>query len=88
VDYELDLAFGDIKKNSFEKIWNNETVKYLRRKHITDQLNGLLCDQCMNNRPASFSPLMEVQKKTKSEQLRKNEQSKLLKRFIKLHKLP
>ena len=81
VDYELDLVFGNIKEDSLKNIWNNDTVQKLRDKHIKDELSGLLCDQCMNNRPAPYKPLMKVKKKIKSSQLRKNKLDKLIKRF-------
>lgn len=81
VDYELDLVFGNIKEDSLKNIWNNDMVQKLRDKHIKDELSGLLCDQCMNNRPAPYEPLMKVKKKIKSSQLRKNKLDKLIKRF-------
>lgn len=81
VDYDLDLVFGDIKEDSLINIWNNNIIKNLREKHLKDKLTGLLCDQCMNNRPAPYKPLTEVKKNLKSQQLRKIKLEKLTERF-------
>jgi MoaA/NifB/PqqE/SkfB family radical SAM enzyme len=81
MDYDLDLVFGDIKKDSLINIWNNDTIQKLRDKHLKDKLTGLLCDQCMNNRPAPYEALMKVTKNLKSSQLRKIKLEKLIKRF-------
>lgn len=82
VDYNLDLIMGDLNNKSLLEIWNGETAKVLRTKHMVDRLEGLLCDQCMNNRPAPFSPLTTVEFSVKSQKVRENELKKLRKRFI------
>jgi len=86
-DYDLDLVFGDIKQQDLETAWNNEVVKSLRRKHLQNELDGLLCDQCLNNRAAPFKPLTDVQKKEKSVEQRERERDKLMSRFIKINKI-
>ena len=88
MDYELDLVYGDINTNIFKDIWNNKKIKNLRNKHLNNELSGLICDQFMNNHPAPFKPLSEINKKIKPEEQRMNEQTKLLKRFIEIKKLP
>jgi MoaA/NifB/PqqE/SkfB family radical SAM enzyme len=81
VDYDLDLVFGNIKEDSLINIWNNDIIQKLRDKHLKDKLTGLLCDQCMNNRPAPYKPLTKVTKNLMSSQLRKVKLEKLIKRF-------
>ncbi len=84
VDYDLDLVYGDMNKDELSVMWNNNIIKMLRGKHINDQLEGLLCDQCMNNRSAPYAPLSTVNRNLKSELVRNNEQNRLLKRFIEI----
>jgi MoaA/NifB/PqqE/SkfB family radical SAM enzyme len=82
VDYNLDLVFGDLNIESLSEIWNNDTVRKLRAMHLKEDLNGLICDQCLNNRPAPYEPLTPVGKKLKSAKLFSQDRSKLIGRII------
>ena len=31
-------------------IWKSDKFKYLRKKHLTDDYEGIFCDKCLNNK--------------------------------------
>jgi MoaA/NifB/PqqE/SkfB family radical SAM enzyme len=84
VDYELDLVVGDLKKETLATIWNNELFRNLREKHLRDNLEELICDQCMNNRPAPYRSISNVEMKRKPINSLVNEQSKMARRIIEI----
>jgi len=77
VDYDLNLAFGELSSASLADAWNNEKIKSLRRKHIEGKLEGTICDQCIRNKKSDYAPIMEVAKKTKPDQLLDREKAEL-----------
>ncbi|MCB8840727.1 radical SAM/SPASM domain-containing protein [Aurantimonas sp. VKM B-3413] len=81
VDYDLDLVFGDFKKDKLRTLWNNRLIAGLRQKHLDRALEGTICDQCMHNRPAPYQPLLEVESRRKSQVVRQRESAKLAARF-------
>ena len=81
VDYELDLVFANLQTERLDQAWNNETMRMLREVHINKTLDGLLCDQCLHNRPAPYQPLTKVQKSAKSMKALDTRAQKLLKRI-------
>ena len=58
LDYSKDLIVGDVNKNSLQEIWEGETYKTFRRRHLTRDLKGLICFNCMNNSDQPVEPLM------------------------------
>jgi pyruvate-formate lyase-activating enzyme len=87
VDYNLDLVYANIRDANLSDLWNNSKIRSLRTNHLSDSLGGLLCDQCMNNRAAEFVPLTLMQMELKASNLRRSEQLRLEKRFIKIKSL-
>ena len=59
---------------------STDTYK-LRRKHISSNLKGTICDQCLNNRRADYDPLMLVEMRLKKESQIDKESAALSKRF-------
>ncbi len=50
---------GDLRETSFKQIWNSQYAQFVRKCHITNQLNllakrGIECDWCYQNRYANF----------------------------------
>ena len=58
LDYSKDLIVGDLKTNSLQEIWECETYKSFRRRHLERDLKGLICFNCMNNSDQPVEPLM------------------------------
>ena len=48
-DFHDKLSIGDVKKNSLKEIWESDTFKFLRKKHLEDEFEGLFCNKCLNN---------------------------------------
>lgn len=58
LDYSKDLIVGDLNEASFKEIWENGIYKEFRRRHLTKNLKGLICYNCMNNVNEAVTPLM------------------------------
>ena len=48
-DFHKQLEIGDTTKNSLIDIWNGKEFKYLRNKHLNNELEGIYCNKCINN---------------------------------------
>jgi len=82
VDYELDLVFADLAKESLSEGWNNTSVQGLRQAHLDGDLEGLLCNQCLRNEKLPYAPLGSVTKSIKSERIREQERGYLKDRLV------
>ena len=49
---------GDLNQSTLTEIWEGEVYKKFRRRHLTRNLKGLICYNCMNNAHESVDPLM------------------------------
>ncbi len=58
LDYSKDLIVGDLSKNNLAEIWASDTYQEFRRRHLTQNLKGLICHNCMHNTNEPVSPLM------------------------------
>ena len=60
VDYEHDLVFGDInKKNPLEE-WNNDLIQSLRYKHLTKNIQGTICFNCLTGEKEEYSAISNL----------------------------
>ena len=67
VDYGNNLCVADLNKTSLIEAWNNSHFVKLRRKHLEDNLDGLICKSCINNCNSKFEPLVkELSRPTKN----------------------
>ena len=57
-DFHNMLEIGDAKSNSLLAIWKSDTFKYLRKKHLTDDYEGIFCDKCLNNKVCKSEKLV------------------------------
>ena len=57
IDYSRDLIVGDLKTSTLSEIWSGETYREFRRRHLTRNLDGLICYNCMNNANEPVMPL-------------------------------
>jgi hypothetical protein len=60
VDYELDLVYADIKLQKPAKAWNNELMQKMRQKHLTKQLEGIICYNCLTGEDSSYHPISDI----------------------------
>ena len=81
VDYELDLIISDLNKEKLKDAWNNSLATNLRQAHLTSNLEGLLCDQCMHNRKAPYKKILEVNELNKSNRILKKNRDNLKERI-------
>ena len=49
VDYKKYLIVGDLNKTTIKEAWNSKDYVRLRKKHISGDLNGIICYNCLNN---------------------------------------
>ena len=53
------LSAVDLYECSLYDAWNSEVMMRLRRRHLQNELKGLLCYNCVNNTEEPFFPLNE-----------------------------
>ena len=59
-DFHNMLEIGDAKSNSLIDIWKSDSFKYLRKKHLTDDYEGIFCDKCLNNKICKSEKLINA----------------------------
>ena len=61
-DYENDLIYDeyDDSKNLSEQ-FNNTVIKSLRKRHLENNLEGLICKNCIYNTNDKYSKLKDVE---------------------------
>lgn len=82
VDYELDLVIANLNQQNLSEGWNNDNAIKLRTAHLEKKLDGLLCNQCLQNRKLPYEPLTIVPKTQKPNQLREKELERLKGRMV------
>ncbi len=58
LDYSKDLIVADLNKTTLKEAWTNEIYKEFRRRHLAQDLKGLICYNCMHNTDEPVTPLM------------------------------
>lgn len=56
-DYDNYLAIDDLNQMSVKDAWHGERFRELRRRHLTDTLDGTLCGKCIRRSAAVVEPL-------------------------------
>ena len=59
-DFHKQLEIGDTTKKTLLEIWNGEEYKYLRSKHLKNELEGIYCNKCINNLECKTTNLFEA----------------------------
>ena len=59
-DFHNMLEIADAKSNNLIDIWNSNEFKYLRKKHLTQDYEGLYCDKCLNNKTCKSVKLVSA----------------------------
>ena len=60
VDYEHDLVYADLAHQDPLEAWNNSIIQDLRERHLTKQLQGTICHNCLTGSQASYKPISEI----------------------------
>lgn len=58
VDYQNYLVVADLNHSSLKEAWHNETFLKVRKRHIDNNLNGILCYNCMYDKNVKVEPIM------------------------------
>ena len=58
LDYSKDLIVGNLNKVSLKEVWENEIYKNFRRRHLSKDLKGMICQNCIHNTNEPVTPLM------------------------------
>ena len=66
VDYENDLVFADLNKESPSEAWNNKIIRDLRSRHINKNLKGTICYNCLTGEEDSYLPISDLAKNNNS----------------------
>lgn len=56
-DYQNFLVTEDLNTQSLAEAWNSPRMREIRRRHLSDQLDGTLCHNCMKGTRDKISPL-------------------------------
>lgn len=48
-DFDNNLVYADLNEQDLATAWNNETITYLRNKHLSGNVHGTLCYNCVND---------------------------------------
>lgn len=56
-DFENYLAYANINNTSLKDAWHNELITSLRKKHLENELENTLCNNCINNSKCIPKPL-------------------------------
>ena len=59
-DFHKQLEIGDTTKKSLLEIWNGDEFKYLRNKHLKNELEGIYCNKCINNLECKTTNLFDA----------------------------
>ncbi len=82
VDYDLNLVFCDLDRESLKDGWHNEHVRRLRRQHLNKNLEGIICNQCLRHKKCAYQPLRSMKADFLDEESRVLKEKKLSERII------
>lgn len=57
VDYQNYLVVADLNEVSIKDAWHNQWFTAIRKKHLDDNLEGTLCNNCIYNKMTLIKPL-------------------------------
>lgn len=64
VDYEHDLTFADFNSGApLAELWNNESIRNLRQRHLDRDLDNLICKSCLLGEASPYEPISDLQGK-------------------------
>ena len=60
VDYEHDLVYADLAHEEPLEAWNNSIIQDLRERHLSKQLHGTICHNCLTGSNDNYNPISEI----------------------------
>jgi len=81
VDYENSLAICDLNITTLGDAWHHPRFADMRRRHLLQQLDGMLCGNCLYETNHPFTPLCH-ELATKPQQIRIERHLNLIKKAI------
>lgn len=57
-DFNNYLVYADLNEQDLETAWNNSIITALRNKHLSGDVRGTLCYNCVNGEKTNIVPLM------------------------------
>ncbi|MCM1154899.1 MAG: radical SAM protein [Roseburia sp.] len=58
-DFQNYLAVADLNKEPLQDAWNNQYAQALRKRHLSHDLNGTICANCIYNCNETCEPLVK-----------------------------
>jgi len=58
MDFYGSLVVGDLARQGLREIWEGPVYRAFRRRHLSGDLAGLICDSCIRNVPSAHAPLI------------------------------
>lgn len=88
VDYDNNLLYADIKTMSVKEAWNNTIISAMRERHMTQNLKGTLCHNCLYGTSDNYNALTSKEnfKNRKQKAIEKSTKS-VVNRIVNLSKL-
>ncbi|MCK5615194.1 radical SAM protein, partial [Candidatus Pacearchaeota archaeon] len=59
VDYQNYLCVADLHEVTLSEAWHSDVYVDLRRRHVEGKLEGLMCNNCLNNVNESVEPIIK-----------------------------
>lgn len=59
MDFQNYLAYADLNKNSMIEAWTNECITKFRKRQIAGDVNGTICENCINGTCKKIHPINE-----------------------------
>lgn len=81
VDYENSLAICNLNSTSLGDAWHHPLFAEMRRRHLSQQLEGVLCENCLYQVNHPFAPL-RPELATRPEQMRIERHLELVKKAV------
>ena len=92
VDYDNNLIYADLNKESLKDAWNNDIVNKMRKLHVTQKLEGTLCHNCLYGKSDTYEPInqihnLELNYKKRLEKIVKKSNTNVINRIKNLAKM-
>jgi len=84
VDYDNNLIYADLNKESLKDAWNNQIISEMRKRHIEKTIEGTLCHKCLYGSKDAIKPLLEHDFKNRKKSLVKKGVKSVVERIFSL----
>ena len=60
LDYENALTYADLNTSTVQEAWHNAVVQDMRRRHLSQELEGTLCRNCLHKTNEPVWPITSI----------------------------